>query len=61
MNKLTYLVPVAAMMLAAGGCNKCTRLFDSEISAIDRQTQVIEEQNRLLDRIARALEKGEQK
>lgn len=57
MKKLMYLAPIALTMLA--GCNQTTRVFDSEISAIDRQTEVLKEQNKILERIAAALEKQE--
>ena len=57
MKKLMYLAPIALAMLA--GCNQTTRVFDSEISAIDRQTEVLKEQNKILERIATALEKQE--
>jgi len=45
-----------AIMLA--GCNNMSRTFDSEISAINRQTKVLQEQNRILERIATAIEMG---
>ena len=48
-------IPMA--MVALAGCNDATRVFDSEISAIDRQTKVLREQNAILERIAVALEK----
>lgn len=54
MKKLICLVPIA-MLLA--GCNDATRVFDSEISAINRQTEVMKEQNRILERIAVVFEK----
>lgn len=57
MKKLIYIAPIA--MLALVGCNDVTRVFDSEISAIDRQSNVLLEQNRILKRIATALEKIE--
>ena len=50
MKKLIYIMPIA--MLALAGCNDVTRVFDSEISAIDRQTEVLREQNRILEKIA---------
>lgn len=59
MTKLIYIMPIA--MLALAGCNNATRMFDSEISAIDRQGEVLREQNRILERIATALEKIETK
>lgn len=55
MNKFFYPVLVSIILLA--GCNNATRIFDSEISAINRQTKVLEKQNRILERIATALEK----
>lgn len=55
MTKLVYIMPIA--MLALAGCNDTGRMFDSEISAIDRQSEVLREQNRILERIATALEK----
>lgn len=55
MTKLIYITSIA--MLALAGCNNATRMFDSEISAIDRQSEVLKEQNRILERIATALEK----
>ena len=57
MKKLMYLAPIALIMLA--GCNDTTRVFDSEISAINRQTEVLKKQNEILERIAAALEKKE--
>ena len=42
------------------GCNDATRVFDSEISALNRQTKVLEEQNIILERIATAIEKQEE-
>lgn len=57
MRRIAYLAPVALAMLA--GCNEANRVFDSEISAINRQTEAINEQNRILERIAAALEKTE--
>lgn len=54
MRKLAYIAPIA---LVLAGCNNATRLFDSEIAAINRQTEVLREQNRILERIAAALEK----
>lgn len=58
---LIYLAPIALTMLA--GCNDTTRVFDSEISALNRQTEVLKEQNKILERIATALEnkQGESK
>ena len=58
---LIYFAPIALTMLA--GCNEGTRMFDSEISALDRQTEVLKEQNKILERIATALEnkQGESK
>ncbi len=52
-----YIIAIA--MLALAGCNKAARVFDSEISAINRQNEVLREQNRVLERIAIALEKIE--
>ena len=57
MIKLIYIMPIA--MLALAGCNNTRRLFDSEISAIDRQSEVLKEQNRILEKIAATLEKIE--
>ena len=57
MKKLIYIAPIALMMVA--GCNNATRVFDSEIAAINRQTEVLKEQNKILERIATALEKQE--
>ena len=54
MNKFFYLVLVSMILLV--GCNDATSIFDSEISAINRQTEVLEKQNRILERIATALE-----
>lgn len=48
---------LTTIVLLIAGCNKATRVFDSEISAIDRQTEVLREQNRILERIATAIEK----
>lgn len=48
-------IPMA--MVALAGCNKAMRIFDSEISAIDRQTKELREQNKKLERIVIALEK----
>lgn len=59
MTKLTYLMPLAMLLLA--GCNDTKRIFDSEISAIDRQSKVLKEQNRILERIATILEETETK
>ena len=61
MKILVYLIPFALPMLA--GCNDATRVFDSEISALNRQTEVLKEQNKILERIATALEnkQGESK
>lgn len=55
MTKLIYIMPIA--MLALAGCNNATRVFDSEIAAINRQTEVLKEQNKILVRIAKAIEK----
>ena len=52
-----YIIAIA--MLALAGCNNAARVFDSEISAINRQSEVLREQNRMLERIAIALEKIE--
>ena len=57
MKLFVYLAPIALIMVA--GCNNATRVFDSEISAINRQTEVLKEQNKILERIATALEKQE--
>ena len=57
MIKLIYIMPIA--MLALAGCNDAKRVFDSEISAIDRQSEVLREQNRILEKIAVTLEKIE--
>ena len=57
MIRLVCLASIALTMLA--GCNDATRVFDSDISALNRQTKVLEEQNIILERIARALEKQE--
>lgn len=57
MKRLIYLAPIALMLSC--GCNQATRVFDSEIAAINRQTEVLKEQNRILKRIATALEKQE--
>lgn len=57
MTKLIYIMSIA--MLALAGCNDTRRVFDSEISAIDRQSEVLKDQNRILERIATALEKIE--
>ena len=54
MNKFFYPMLVSVILLS--GCNNATRIFDSEISAINRQTEVLEKQNRILERIATALE-----
>ena len=55
MKRFVCLASIALMMLA--GCNDSNRLFDSEISALNRQTKVLEKQNLILERIAAALEK----
>lgn len=57
MKKLIYIAPIAILALA--GCSKAASIFDSEIYAIDRQSEVLKEQNRILERIATALEKIE--
>jgi hypothetical protein len=57
MTKLIYIMPIA--MLALAGCNNATCVFDSEISAINRQSEVLREQNRILERIAATLDKIE--
>lgn len=54
---MKYIVAIAALVLV--GCNNATRVFDSEISALNRQTKVLEAQNAILERIATALEKQE--
>lgn len=54
---MKYIIVIAALALA--GCNDTTRVFDSEISALNRQTKVLEAQNAILERIATALEKQE--
>lgn len=54
---MKYIIAIAALALA--GCNNTTRIFDSEISALNRQTKVLEAQNAILERIATALEKQE--
>lgn len=54
MKKLMCLALIVLAMLA--GCNQTTRVFDSEISAINRQTEVLKEQNKILEKIAAALE-----
>jgi hypothetical protein len=56
-KSLVYIEPVALMLIA--GCNDVKRTFDSEISAINRQTEVLKYQNRILERIALALENDE--
>jgi hypothetical protein len=50
-----------ALSLLVVGCNDTQRIFDSEIVAIREQTRVIKEQNLILNRIAKALEKKEVK
>ena len=55
MRKLMYIVPVA--MVALAGCNDATRVFDSEISATDRQSEVLREEIRVLEKIAATLDK----
>lgn len=57
MRKLMYIVLVA--MVALAGCNDATRVFDSEIFATDRQSEVLREQNRILEKIAATLDKIE--
>ena len=57
MTKLIYIMPIA--MLALAGCNDATRMFDSEISAINRQSEVLKEQNRILEKIVVTLDKIE--
>ena len=57
MKNLIYIIPSTILLLA--GCNNATRVFDSEISAINRQSEVLREQNRILKRIAIALERTE--
>lgn len=52
---MKHIVAIAALVLV--GCNNTTRIFDSEISALNRQTKVLEAQNAILERIATALEK----
>lgn len=52
-----YIIAIAVLALA--GCNQAARVFDSEIGAINRQNEVLREQNRMLERIAIALEKIE--
>jgi hypothetical protein len=46
-------------MVALAGCNDAARVFDSEISATDRQSEVLREQNRILEKIAATLDKIE--
>lgn len=53
MKRIIYIAPIALML---AGCNDMARTFDSEIGAIDRQTKVLQEQNRILERIAVVLE-----
>ena len=57
MKNLIYIIPATILLLA--GCNNAARVFDSEISAINRQSEVLREQNRILERIAIALERIE--
>ena len=47
---------ITIIMLMFTGCNQTTRVFDSEIAALNRQTQVLAQQNQILKRIAIALE-----
>lgn len=54
---MKYLTMVLCLLVV--GCNDTQRIFDSEIRAIREQTRVIEEQNLILNRIAKALEKKE--
>lgn len=54
MNRLFY--PVLFSMILLVGCDSETRIFDSDVSAINRQTEVLKKQNRVLERIATALE-----
>ena len=57
MKKLMYIVSVA--MVALAGCDDTRRVFDSEIYATDRQSEVLREQNRILEKIAETLDKIE--
>ena len=57
MKRLACVASIALAMLS--GCNDAARVFDSEISALNRQTKVLENQNLILDRIATALERQE--
>lgn len=52
-----FLVSALFATLLISGCNDATRVFDSEISAINRQTEVLQQQNQILERIAAALAK----
>jgi len=56
-KKLMFIVPVA--MVALAGCDDTRRVFDSEIYATDRQSEVLREQNRILEKIAETLDKIE--
>lgn len=51
------LILIVSIAMTISGCNNATRVFDSEISAINRQTEVLREQNHILERIAAVLEK----
>lgn len=52
-----FFVAALVATLLISGCNDATRVFDSEISAINRQTEVLQQQNQILERIAAALAK----
>ena len=54
MNRLFY--PVLFSMILLVGCDSETCIIDSDVSAINRQTEVLKKQNRILERIATALE-----
>ena len=57
MIRLLYLALIALTMLA--GCDDANCVFDTGISALNRQTKVLEKQNIILERIATTLEKQE--
>jgi hypothetical protein len=56
---MKYLTIILCLLVV--GCNDSQRMFDSEIGAIRDQTEVIKEQNLILKRIAKALERKEEK
>lgn len=57
--KKILICSISMVLLAVAGCSD--GWIDTEISAIDRQANVLREQNAILGRIAAALEKIEAK